>query len=124
MLADSRSPLLRRAEVIARTHHERWDGSGYPLGLAGEEIPLEGRICAICDVFDALVTERHYKGAWSLEATLAAIRSQRGLHFDPRLVDLFLALAPELDEELADVPFQGPQIGAVRTLTANALVDS
>ena len=56
-------PLVQTAEVIARTHHERWDGTGYPAGLAGEEIPLAGRICAICDVFDALVSDRPYKAA-------------------------------------------------------------
>src|SRR5439155_11106632 len=63
LLADSASPLLRTAEAIARTHHERWDGGGYPEGLSGEEIPLAGRIAAICDVFDALMTERPYKRA-------------------------------------------------------------
>ena len=56
LLAGSRSPLVQMAEVIARTHHERWDGTGYPAGLAGEAIPLAGRICALCDVFDALVS--------------------------------------------------------------------
>ncbi|HEX2232495.1 MAG TPA: CHASE2 domain-containing protein, partial [Thermoleophilaceae bacterium] len=66
MLSGSRSALIRLAETIALTHHERWDGSGYPAGLAGEEIPLVGRICAICDTFDALVSERPYKPAWPL----------------------------------------------------------
>jgi HD-GYP domain-containing protein (c-di-GMP phosphodiesterase class II) len=80
------------AEMIARTHHERWDGSGYPAGLAGEDIPLEGRICAICDVFDALVSDRPYKRAWTVEAARDEILAQRGRHFDPHLVDLFVRL--------------------------------
>jgi CHASE2 domain-containing sensor protein len=92
MLAGSRSPLIRLAETIALTHHERWDGTGYPVGLAGEEIPLVGRICAICDTFDALVSERPYKPAWPLAMALDEIRAQRGRQFDPRLVDLFLGM--------------------------------
>ena len=68
LLADSRSDLLQLAEVIARTHHERWDGSGYPAGLSGEDIPLAGRICAICDVYDALVSPRPYKDPWAVDA--------------------------------------------------------
>jgi CHASE2 domain-containing sensor protein len=92
MLAGSRSPLVRLAETIALTHHERWDGTGYPAGLAGEEIPLVGRICAICDTFDALVSERPYKPAWPPAMARDEIRAQRGRQFDPRLVDLFLAM--------------------------------
>jgi CHASE2 domain-containing sensor protein len=100
ILSGSRSPLVQLGETIARTHHERWDGSGYPAGLAGEEIPLAGRICAICDVFDALLSPRVYKPSWTLEATVAEISAQRGHHFDPRLVDAFLPLAAELRAEL------------------------
>jgi putative two-component system response regulator len=81
------------AEEIALTHHERWDGGGYPNGLAGEEIPLVGRICAVCDVFDALTSKRPYKDAWTVEAALHEIESQSGQQFDPRLVPLFLELA-------------------------------
>jgi CHASE2 domain-containing sensor protein len=92
LLSDSRSDLLQLAEVIARTHHERWDGSGYPRGLAGEEIPLAGRICAICDVFDALVSPRPYKDPWAVKSALAEIRSQSGHQFDPDLVDIFVEL--------------------------------
>jgi hypothetical protein len=92
ILAGSAAPLLQRAEEIARTHHERWDGTGYPAGLAGEEIPLAARICAICDVFDALTSRRPYKEPWSVEHALKEICEQRGRHFDPRLVDAFLAL--------------------------------
>ena len=100
MLAGSRSPLVQMAEVIARTHHERWDGSGYPAGLAGHDIPLVGRIVAICDVFDALRSRRPYKDAWPASATIAELAAQRGRHFDPELVDRFLELAPALDAEL------------------------
>jgi CHASE2 domain-containing sensor protein len=104
MLAGSRSPLVQMAEVIARTHHERWDGTGYPAGIAGEEIPVVGRIVAICDVFDALRSRRPYKEAWPAPAAIAELTAQRGRHFDPALVDLFLEIAPQLDAELhADV---------------------
>jgi response regulator RpfG family c-di-GMP phosphodiesterase len=92
LLAGSRSPLVQLAEVIARTHHERWDGRGYPAKLRGDAIPLAGRICSICDVFDALVSGRPYKTAWTVAAALEEIRAQRGRQFDPELVDRFLAL--------------------------------
>ena len=84
LLAGSRSPVVRLGEVIARTHHEHWDGSGYPAGLVGDEIPLAGRITAICDVFDALVTARPYKPAWAVEDALDEIRALSGTQFDPR----------------------------------------
>ncbi len=106
ILAGSRIPVIRTAETIARTHHERWDGGGYPAGLAGEDIPLAGRICAIADVFDALTSERPYKHAWPVAEALAEIRDQRGRQFDPRLVDLFLAM------------MSAPDAGAVPELTA------
>ncbi|MGH2945649.1 MAG: CHASE2 domain-containing protein [Solirubrobacteraceae bacterium] len=92
VLAGSRSPILRLAETIAVTHHEKWDGSGYPAGLRGEEIPLAGRICAIADVYDALTSERPYKRAWSPEEALAEIRDQAGRQFDPALVEVFLRI--------------------------------
>ncbi len=92
LLADSRSDLLQLAEVIARTHHERWDGSGYPAGLSGEDIPLAGRICAICDVYDALVSPRPYKDPWAVDAALDEIRRQSGSQFDPQLAEIFLGL--------------------------------
>ena len=100
ILKGSRSPLVQLGREIALTHHERWDGGGYPSRLAGEEIPIEGRICAICDVFDALLSERPYKEAWPLEDVIEEIRRESGHHFDPRLVDLFLPLARELHAEL------------------------
>ena len=90
LLAGSRSPTIQLAEILARTHHERWDGAGYPAGLAAEQIPLPARICSICDVFDALVSERPYKSAWPVAKALEEIRSLSGTAFDPRLVDLFV----------------------------------
>ena len=98
ILAGSSSPLLRTAESIALTHHERWDGTGYPAGLRGEAIPLAARICAVCDVFDALRSTRRYKGSWSVEDAVAELKAQRGRHFDPALVDAFVAMAPEIHE--------------------------
>jgi CHASE2 domain-containing sensor protein len=92
ILAGSRSPLIQLAEEIALTHHERWDGGGYPAGLAGEDIPLTGRIVAVCDVFDALVSRRPYKEPWPVERALAEIADQGGRHFDPRLAELFVAM--------------------------------
>jgi len=92
ILAGSRAPLVRMAETIALTHHERWDGSGYPRRLAGEDIPLEGRIVAVCDFYDALVSRRPYKEPWTPRAALAEIEAQAGRHFDPRLASLFAAM--------------------------------
>ncbi len=91
ILSGDDSELLSMARVIALTHHEKWDGSGYPYGLAGEAIPLVGRVVALADVFDALTSERPYKKAWSVAAALEYIESNRGKHFDPGLVDLFQA---------------------------------
>jgi putative two-component system response regulator len=90
--------VLAMAHRIALSHHEKWDGSGYPAGLAGEAIPLEGRIVAVADVFDALTSVRPYKTAWPVEEALAYLREQRGKHFDPALVDLFLTLIPAVTE--------------------------
>jgi len=101
LLQGSNSPVVKLAEVIALSHHERWDGSGYPYGLAGEEIPLVGRVCAIADVFDALVSERPYKKAWTPSQALAEIGSQAGRQFDPALVDSFLSLGLALEERIA-----------------------
>jgi HD-GYP domain-containing protein (c-di-GMP phosphodiesterase class II) len=96
LLAGSRSAVVQMAEVIARTHHERWDGAGYPAGLRGEAIPLVARICAVCDVFDALVSERPYKEAWPVAAALAELRRLAGRHLDPRLAALFVDRRPDL----------------------------
>ncbi|HEX5372594.1 MAG TPA: two-component system response regulator [Aquabacterium sp.] len=87
--------FLEVARQIAGGHHEKWDGSGYPRGLAGEAIPLAARLMALADVFDALITRRHYKDAFSLERTVQIIRDGRGTHFDPDIVDAFLSLTEE-----------------------------
>jgi response regulator RpfG family c-di-GMP phosphodiesterase len=104
ILAGSKSPVVRLAEEIALTHHERWDGGGYPNRLRGDQIPLSGRICAVVDVFDALRSERPYKAAWSLEDTLAELERQRGRHFDPRVLDAFMSIVPGLGEDAAEPP--------------------
>nr|WP_240905880.1 two-component system response regulator [Thiorhodococcus mannitoliphagus] len=90
------SELMHMAAEIALTHHEKWNGSGYPRGLGGTGIPLHGRIIAIADVFDALTTERPYKKAWSVERAVGLIEEEAGSHFDPELVEIFLALLPEV----------------------------
>ncbi len=92
ILAGSSFTVLKLAGVIACSHHEKWDGTGYPHGLRGEEIPLEARIVALADFYDALTHERPYKRAWSPEETLEEVMRQRGAHFDPRVVDAFLAI--------------------------------
>jgi HD-GYP domain-containing protein (c-di-GMP phosphodiesterase class II) len=93
MLADGRGlPLLEMAERIALTHHERWDGGGYPFGLSGADIPLVGRIVAVADVFDALTHSRPYKEAWPVGDAIAEIRFQAGKQFDPAVVDAFLTV--------------------------------
>lgn len=89
MLKHSHRPLLKMAATVAYEHHEKWDGSGYPRGLAGEEIHIYGRITAIADVFDALGSQRCYKEAWQDEHIFAFFKEQRGKHFDPQLLDLF-----------------------------------
>jgi len=91
MLRDSCSSLLDLAAVIAWTHHEKFDGSGYPRGLAGTDIPLEGRVAAVADVFDALTCDRVYRAAWSVPEACEWMRSERGKHFDPHVLDTFLA---------------------------------
>ncbi|MCA3236958.1 MAG: HD domain-containing phosphohydrolase [Curvibacter sp.] len=95
ILAGSSSPLLQMAADIALSHHEKFDGSGYPLGKKGEDIPIVGRIVAVADVFDALTSARPYKPAWEMERALNFMREQRGRHFDPDCVDIFLG---QLDE--------------------------
>jgi putative nucleotidyltransferase with HDIG domain len=97
MLARPGFPLLQLAAEVALTHHERWDGTGYPAGLAGPEIPLVGRIVAVADVFDALTHARPYKEAWPLAEAVAEIRAQRHRQFDAEVVDAFLAVLPELE---------------------------
>jgi putative two-component system response regulator len=88
------SPIdfLRPALDIPYAHHEKWDGTGYPRGLSGEQIPLSARIFAIVDVYDALTNDRPYRAAWSRERTLAYIQAHSGRHFDPKLVEAFMAM--------------------------------
>jgi PAS domain S-box-containing protein len=106
LLSGSSSPVLQMAAVIAASHHERWDGTGYPAGLAGEAIPLIGRIVAVADVFDALTHDRPYKSLWPVEQGIAEIRRVAGSQFDPRVVDAFLAIQAE--SERASL-FSGPR---------------
>ncbi|GAC1530996.1 MAG: hypothetical protein NVS2B6_19120 [Thermoleophilaceae bacterium] len=108
ILAGSRSRVVRMATQIAGSHHERWDGTGYPAGTAGEETPLIARICSICDVFDALISDRPYKSAWPAVAALAEIARGSGSQFDPILVKLFLELAPDLCTELDELDDVSP----------------
>lgn len=90
------SPVIRLAARIAQTHHERWDGTGYPLGLAGEDIPIEGRITAVADVYDALSSKRPYKQPFPRETCFAILEEGRGKHFDPRVLDAFFARSDEI----------------------------
>ncbi|MEO5340956.1 MAG: response regulator [Magnetococcus sp. MYC-9] len=96
ILGNQSSSLLQTACQIALSHHEKWDGTGYPLGLAGEAIPLYGRIVAICDVFDALTSERPYKLAWDIPRAVAELQMLSGSHLEPGLVACFLRILPEI----------------------------
>lgn len=96
ILSGSRSELMQMAESIALSHQERWDGSGYPYGLKGEEIPLAGRIVAVADVFDALTSKRYYKNAFSVEESMKIIEESSGKDFEPRLVEAFKNALPEM----------------------------
>ncbi|MGB1927159.1 MAG: HD-GYP domain-containing protein, partial [Rubripirellula sp.] len=89
ILGSTRSPLLKLAAIIAGSHHEKWDGSGYPHGLSGEEIPIEGRIVAVADVFDALSSSRPYKEAFPISKCIEILEQGRGKHFDPAVLDAF-----------------------------------
>ena len=95
MLRDG-SSLMRLAASIAQTHHERWDGTGYPIGLAGEDIPLEGRITAVADVYDALSSERPYKKALPREKCFKILEDGRGSHFDENVLDAFFKGASDI----------------------------
>jgi response regulator RpfG family c-di-GMP phosphodiesterase len=102
VLAGAESPVLQAAERVARSHHERWDGSGYPDGLAAEEIPLEGRLVHVADVFDVLVHERPYKESWTVEAAAEEIQRGAGTQFDPEVVRAFAALDAAAAEKVRD----------------------
>ncbi|WP_432738679.1 HD domain-containing phosphohydrolase [Maridesulfovibrio sp. FT414] len=98
LLSLGNSEYMKMGAVIAHNHHEKWDGSGYPCGLAGEEIPLPGRICAVADVFDALTSRRPYKEPFTIEKSVSIMKEGRGTHFDPQILDVFL---DNLDEVIA-----------------------
>ena len=105
LLSGSESRLMQMAEVIAMTHQERWDGSGYPLGLKEKEIPLVGRIVAVADVFDALTSVRPYKKAWSFDDSTSEIIEKSGIHFDPEIVSAFKESIPDfltIKDEFSD----------------------
>lgn len=104
ILSHSNSELLQMAQTIAMTHHEKWDGSGYPKGLKGDKIPLCGRMVAIADVFDALTSKRPYKTPWPVEQALNLIKEESGRHFDPELVKMFLEIIPEILEIKEEFP--------------------
>jgi HD-GYP domain-containing protein (c-di-GMP phosphodiesterase class II) len=110
ILSGSMSRLVQLAETIALTHHEHWDGGGYPRGLRGEAIPISGRICAICDVFDALLSPRPYKDPWPFEQAIAEIERLSGTQFAPGLVAAFLPIAAELHREW--FPAEEPEAAA------------
>jgi putative two-component system response regulator len=117
ILSGSASQVLSLAEEIAISHHERWDGRGYPFGLRETQIPRASRIVAIADVFDALTHERPYKRAWPLDEALSEILVQRGRHFDPEIVDVFAALDhTTLLGPMHDLP--EPDLGAAEATAA------
>nr|WP_320191539.1 two-component system response regulator [uncultured Desulfobacter sp.] len=98
IIGEHDNPLLDMARTVALTHHEKWDGTGYPRGVKGEKIPLVGRIVAVADVFDALVSKRPYKKAWPFEKAVAVIKEESGKHFDPEVVDVFITHLDEIIE--------------------------
>ncbi|HXW68701.1 MAG TPA: HD domain-containing phosphohydrolase [Dissulfurispiraceae bacterium] len=113
ILSGTTLPLLELAKEIALSHHERWDGGGYPLGLKGSDIPVSGRIVAITDVFDALTSKRVYKEAWPIEQALEYISDMRGKQFDPDIVDAFFAIENEITkvrQEKGDESVSKPMI--------------
>lgn len=95
LLSRGQSPVMKMAREIALTHHEKWDGSGYPNQLKGDSIPLVGQICSVCDVFDALTSQRPYKEAWTVEEAAAEMKRMKEGHFNPSLADAFLEALPE-----------------------------
>jgi putative two-component system response regulator len=102
ILANGGSPLLRMAERVALYHHEKWDGTGYPKGLSGEDIPLEARVCAVADVLDALISRRPYKEPWPLDEALDQIRANAGSHFDPAVVEQLDKIKDSITEVYED----------------------
>ena len=120
ILSSSDSELIAKAGEIALSHHEKWDGSGYPAGIAGEDIPLSGRICAVADVFDALTTRRVYKEAFSIEKSVGIMEEGRGEHFDPGVLDVFLGnLDAALEIKAAVDRIALPEYSMYRSLVKN-----
>ncbi len=121
LLGNCTSPVLEMAAAIAATHHEWWDGTGYPNGLAGEQIPLVGRITAVADVFDALSHDRPYKPAWPIGQAIARIKRASDSQFDPRVAAVFLDIARENaiddDREPPKTPTSGNRPPRGRTIT-------
>ncbi|NBC96526.1 MAG: response regulator, partial [Deinococcus-Thermus bacterium] len=116
LLAQGQSELMVLAEEVALSHHERWDGSGYPRGLAGDEIPLVGQIVAVADVFDTLINVRPYKSAWPVETAVAEIRRKSGSWFSPRLVEAFMTVLAENPDLLEQLEREAREMAsAVRT---------
>ena len=111
IIGEHDDPLLHSAAIVALTHHERWNGSGYPRGLAGEEIPLIGRITSIADVFDALTSERPYKKAWPADQAIDLIFQEKGRYFDPRLTELFESSLGEILKIHKNLPDRGHSRG-------------
>ena len=117
LLSGSSAPVMQLAQEIALNHHEKWNGRGYPQGSAGEEIPFIARICAICDVFDALTSKRPYKDPWPAQEAFDFVAEQAGVSFDPHLVELFLGIGAEIrnlmgDQEALMAWTPGQQVGA------------
>jgi putative two-component system response regulator len=110
ILNDAASPILQMGCRVALTHHERWDGTGYPMGLKGKEIPLAGRICAVADIFDALTSDRPYRDALPNDEALAHLLSVKGKDLDPDLVDVFQGILPEIEKIQRNHP-QKPRVG-------------
>jgi HD-GYP domain-containing protein (c-di-GMP phosphodiesterase class II)/methanogenic corrinoid protein MtbC1 len=116
LVRGSSSSILDMAATIALSHQEKWDGTGYPRGLAGEAIPIEGRIVAVADVFDALTSDRVYRKAFSVERAVAMMREQRGRHFDPVLLDAFLEVLAQTGPDARELDKADPLILAESTL--------
>jgi len=120
LVGGSSSSILDMAATIALSHQEKWDGSGYPRGLVGEEIPIEGRIVAVADVFDALTSDRVYRKAYSVEDALKIMRAERGHHFDPVILDAFLEVLDRLGPDPRDPVAADPALLREQTLQTYA----
>jgi response regulator RpfG family c-di-GMP phosphodiesterase len=104
ILKGSNRDIVNTGAIIALSHHERWDGSGYPKGLKGDDIPIAGRIVALADVFDALRHKRCYKEPWSLDDVVKEINAQQGKQFDPKLIEVFNQRVKEIEDVLVRYP--------------------